>query len=264
MSVPTSCHFKGNILLMGNTAWLFPLLSASLVRCRTGQGTGQVPPRATFRAVRRRSDPDCGWVAQRANLTHGRERGQWGQPGHRGVTCTLPLGTARPPWQGAAPAGSCRAGGVPEGTARLHLHPNTHRAVEPPTLRQQCQQGWREINRRRGPFPTGHSVPPPLASLSPPGSPSVMEGPAPGAGWPGASAASTASARVTLISQTRSIAKGDAPPAQRIPQPPLISSQRLIGTFLPGWGLCQGGNLGAAGSRGPPCPRWGQSGDRLG
>lgn len=48
-----------------------------------------------------------------------------------------------------------------------------------------------------------------------------------------------------------------SPGAQRVPQPPLIGSQRLIGTFLPAWGLCQAGNLGAAGSRGLPCPRLG-------
>lgn len=45
------------------------------------------------------------------------------------------------------------------------------------------------------------------------------------------------------------------------PQPLLIRSNCLIGTFLPGWGLCQRRSLAAPGSRGlkPPVPSAGRA-----
>lgn len=38
------------------------------------------------------------------------------------------------------------------------------------------------------------------------------------------------------------------------PQPLLIRSDCLIGTFLPGWGLCQRGSLATPGSHSPKPP----------
>lgn len=107
-------------------------------------------------------------------------------------------------------AGSCSSGvpqswrgptlaGPPEGTARLHLHPDPPLGTPHPSGQSQIHKGpwshrrcdssanghWREISGRRGLFPAGHSVPPPLLSLSPPASPSAMEGASPRRGAAG-------------------------------------------------------------------------------
>lgn len=152
-------------------------------------------------------------------------------------------------------AGSCSSRalqssvrGPTEGTARLHLHPEP--ALGTPTpIRAKGQWSHQECDSRRGLFLAGHSAP---LSLSPPATPGRWRG----WGWRRASAATAP--RVTPISPNTARSEGRrSPGTERIPQPPLISSRRLIGTFVPGWGLCQGGNLSAAGSRGLPCPRLG-------